>query len=320
MPIELKPTTWSIKLEKQLEEEVLKVIKKTLLFPIARAWQRSKHNSKATPLQEALKSGEVLYTEGLFSGRFTSEVAEEIRNLGGIYNQKSKTYSLIEELLPQETKDIISKALENNLLASKRMLETINGIELTHILDHKTFEPTFNKILKDITKKTRATFNVIPKEQKKVGVYFDFTEEQQKAMSQAYSNNMKSYIKKFTEEQRQILLQAVENNIAQGKLAKNLESFILERFNVSKNKAKFLARQETSLCTTAQKVILYKEQGLEDFKWKAVQDSKTRRQHKEWHNHIFKIDKPPYDDIENEALLPGQAYNCRCTMSPILDN
>jgi SPP1 gp7 family putative phage head morphogenesis protein len=93
---------------------------------------------------------------------------------------------------------------------------------------------------------------------------------------------------------------------------------------VSANKAKFLARQETSLMTTKLKETRYREAGVNEYKWKTVAGSKlhpVRPSHKILEGRIFRWDDPPITTPPGEAVRrnnPGQDYNCRCFAQPIV--
>jgi SPP1 gp7 family putative phage head morphogenesis protein len=317
MKIELRAVDPNVRYEKILEREVFEVIKKDFMLPLVRAWRGPNTNEKLSELQKAIKRGDVEYRDGLFRGYFTKEVAHEIRNLGGVFNRASKTYSLEESLLPQSIKTTILKTADANLASSNRMFNVLTNI--TRDLKTQSFENIFLKIITNTVKNTRDTFKSIPKERANPAIFFDFTEEQAKEIAKIYSTNMNLYIKNFTEEQTLLLRRMVEQNIAEGKLARNLEPLLAERFGVSKNKAKFLARQETSLCTVAQKVTIYKEQGAKIGRWKSVLDSKTRPQHKHLHNQEFDIYNPPIDVTTGERLLPGAPFNCRCNFTVVVD-
>ena len=107
----------------------------------------------------------------------------------------------------------------------------------------------------------------------------------------------------------------------------------MQSFTKSAKHAKFLARNETAMATTSYLVAKYKSEGITSFIWNAIIDGRERPLHGnkgdknslgEWHKglngQIFRFDEPPIIDIRTgQRGLPGQTYNCRCTMTPVIN-
>ena len=93
----------------------------------------------------------------------------------------------------------------------------------------------------------------------------------------------------------------------------------MQEKRVSKDKARFLARNETSLLTAKYRQIRYEEIGIDKYEWSAVMDKRTRHLHKELNGKIFDFRNPPIIDAHTgQRGNPGETYNCRCLSIPII--
>ena len=89
------------------------------------------------------------------------------------------------------------------------------------------------------------------------------------------------------------------------------------------NKAKFLARQETSLFMSKLRDTRYQGAGVERFRWSATGgsagDGRTRDLHRMLHGKEFSYGNPPViDERTGETGYPGEAFGCRCVAIPII--
>ena len=58
--------------------------------------------------------------------------------------------------------------------------------------------------------------------------------------------------------------------------------------------------------------------GFEHFIWNTILDSRERPLHRRLHGRIFRFDEPPViDERTQQRGLPGETYNCRCSLTPI---
>jgi SPP1 gp7 family putative phage head morphogenesis protein len=147
----------------------------------------------------------------------------------------------------------------------------------------------------------------------------DFAPAQKSQITKDYSENLKLYIKNFTDEQIIKLRTEVENNVYVGFRAEKLKKIILERYEVTNNKAKFLARQETSLLTSKYRELRYQQSGIRKYQWSTSHDSRVRHDHKELDGKIFSFDDPPVVNDRGDKKNPGEDFNCRCLAIPIIE-
>jgi len=139
-----------------------------------------------------------------------------------------------------------------------------------------------------------------------------------------WANNMDLYIQKFTEEQIKKLRKDIQQQVFKGNRRETMVKKIQDSYKVTANKAKFLARQETSLLMAKFKESRYTSAGVTHYKWRCVAGSKlhpVRPSHKRLDGKTFTWQDPPITTEADEPVRrnnPGQDYNCRCTAIPIV--
>ena len=133
-----------------------------------------------------------------------------------------------------------------------------------------------------------------------------------------YGNDLTKYIKNWNIETIQRLRDRVSSNAFSGYRASSLAEEIAADYGVSARKAKFLARQETSLMLSTFREGRYKEVGIEEYEWQTAGDSRVRDMHKHLNRKIFSWENPPIIDDYGHRGNPGEAFGCRCVAAPVL--
>ncbi len=134
-----------------------------------------------------------------------------------------------------------------------------------------------------------------------------------------YTENLDLYIQKWHDEQILRLRKKVSENVQQGFRAENLIADIQAEKKVSYNKAKFLAKQETSLMVSKYRQVRYEDAGINRYMWSTSRDQRVRHDHRELQGKIFRFDQPPVTDKNTGARNnPGEDFNCRCVAIPVL--
>jgi SPP1 gp7 family putative phage head morphogenesis protein len=262
-------------------------------------------------LVNAILKNQVQYYDGQFHGKFNSKISKEIKKLGGKFNKKTGTWGLGQRSLPFEVQSAIAVADRRFLRLHDDIIEQLNKIDIDDAIRNVSFDNTYIHTLDKLEKDFRATakaIEIIP-------------EYNPVRIAENYSNNMKLYIKKWTEDNIVKLRGEVQKNANAGYRAENLVKKIQTNYGVSKSKAKFLAKTETSLLMTEYKTDRYKSVGVTRFRWSSSKDSRVRSWHKQLDGKVFSIDAPPViDQNTGQTGLPGQAWGpCRCKMIPLLD-
>ena len=147
----------------------------------------------------------------------------------------------------------------------------------------------------------------------------ELSPSQQKAMIERYTNNVSTAIKGWLPDRMQSLRQRVQQLVLDGFRQDAVEKLLLNEYNVATNKAKFWARNETSLVLSEFKRQQYTAMGFTKFIWKTRKDSMVRDEHRELEGRTFSYDNPPIiDKRTGKTGLPGQTYNCRCVAIPVV--
>lgn len=309
-----------------LEKAIREHFKREIYLPILRELvdkpKAAIANAKVPGLLEAIRRGDVTFNRGTFSGKFNSEITKELRALGAAFNRSEGTYKLPQSDLPLEVRTAVSAS-------EFRFREKIDRIDKT-----LGATPTDELAGRGISKKLktdhffdRALWRVekdFQKSVKNITIAPNLTDEQRKRIASEWGENMQLWIEDFTKKEivelRQNMMQTIFSGNRYGSAVKTIQ----ESYGVSERKAKFLARQETSLLMTKFKQTRYQAAGVEHYKWGCVGGSKlhpVRPWHKALEGKVFRWDDPPVTTKPGEAQRrnnPGQDYNCRCFARPMV--
>jgi len=105
----------------------------------------------------------------------------------------------------------------------------------------------------------------------------------------------------------------VYEGTTQGSKAGSMISQIRKAGKVSENKARLIARDQTSKLNSALNQQRQQNIGVEEYIWVTADDGRVRENHDNKNGKIFRWDKPPADTGH-----PGQDVNCRCVAQPII--
>lgn len=305
-----------------LEKKVFKIFFDVLYAPILAIIKQNigpawiKENSKKSKLSliQAIKSGKVQYTGKDFEGTFNALISKEIKELGGTWDRKFKRWHIDMNKLPFDIRMAIGQAqMKDKAINAEieafldRAENLIQGNETDYDLKQE-----FGNVIEDLN-------NLFEDGIKGITVAPELTPEMVENLRTGWSENMNLYIKNWTEESIKRLRKRVWNNALNGYRSKDLVSEIMHDYNVSANKAKFLARQETSLLMSKFREQRYESAGIERYRWSTSGDSRVRERHAELNGGIFSWDNPPIVDNTGHRAHPGEDYNCRCVAIPIID-
>ncbi len=315
----------------KIKESYSKLIEKALfsyfweciykpLFEIM-AIKLPKVQNEFNPLVEALKAGNIYYVkdEGGFKAKvkFTNQQSRILESWGAIYDKWTKVYKIPFDKIPQSMLVAIS---ENQTLAMQKVetvktfLQEVEG-NIDLMIDGMVFNKEVISILDDAgneVSKNVKHLNVIEPE---------LSEEQKQEIAENYVNNVKGYaIKFFGDERIPTMRQKVAEAVLNGYRADTVLKMLETEYGIMGRKAKFWARNETSLMLAEYKKTTYQEMGFDKFIWKTILDGRERERHKHLNNKIFSYDNPPVIDDNGNVGLPGQTYNCRCQAIPYSDD
>lgn len=276
---------------------------------------RSAFNDK-NALNNALLSGQVYYQHNIFyADRFTNVVAKELEDLGAVY--KNGGYFLESYKIPVEIQQSIALASIKNtakLAAINSVLsqvkqninEFVNGLVLDNLVE---------SLVTDLQKDISQTL-----EQKKIPVIDSTLSPQQaETIAKEYTNNMRYWVKNWSEKEIRIMRQEIQE-MGIGASPKSISKYFQSRWGIAQRKADFLARNETRILTNTYKAAKYQESGFTHFRWVTNMDGRERKLHAEHNNKVYRFDAPPIiDKRTGQKGLPGQTYNCRCNLIPVIN-
>lgn len=267
------------------------------------------------PLIEAIKTGKIWYSRGHFRGRFSASLSKALRRYGAVWDRKQGSFKVPQSALSPEMVTAISVSETRLKEAYRRMNEAIGKIVPPQAKDYVKMENLFDQTLFTQNAKIQKTI-------KGITVTPEFTPEMRRRIAAEYTNNMQLYIQEFTEKEITSLRKNVQTRMAQGYRYEDLIGEIERSYGVTKRKAKFLARQETSLMNTKFKQTRYQEAGIDTYKWRCAAgspDHPVRPMHKMHDGKIFRWDDPPVINEKGDRKNPGQDYNCRCKAVPVVN-
>lgn len=324
--IELKPIKENLsdydKIEKVIKKAFIDVLYKPLLKELGIQSVKIK-NASTSDLEEALREGRVTYSEGAFRGKFNSSISKELKALGAIWDRKTSSFKIKEEALSREVQQVVRASevyFAQRLEAIDERLSQILPAKISEqVKVAQMFDRTLWKVEKDFQKSVE---NII--------VSPELTTAQRAKIADEWQTNMDLWIRDFSEEHIQELRKTVQDAAFAGNRYESLVKGIQTSYDVSANKAKFLARQETSLLMAKFKEARYTSAGVDEYRWGCVKmphdaspkkhtPGNVRYYHGILEGQIFKWSDPPVTNKSPERRNnPGQDYNCRCFPRPIV--
>lgn len=311
---QLQPIRISPKFDEKVEAEILAFLTEALFAPIVKEMELVKKTYfNAKGIEDAIRSGKIQFSDGIFKGDFNATLTKEFRKLGMKFDKRIKGYRKEINNLPVSIQVSIAQTTSNYEKMAQGMIGAIDNIKFDEKLKDLSFASTFDKVVDNIDKGFTQTVT------KAIGIKVDITESQRLAISEGFSNNLKLFIKDFADEQIPILRQEVEKAVFAGIRAESLQKVIRDRFEVSQSKAKFLAKQEISLLTSKYKQAKYEDVGIKKYKW-SISNVRTRPDHRALNGKIFSFNDPPITNQDTSARNnPGEDFGCNCVAIPIIE-
>lgn len=99
-----------------------------------------------------------------------------------------------------------------------------------------------------------------------------------------------------------------------GALGTNIAKDIQKSFGVSKNKARFIARDQTAKFNSDLSRLRQTSVGVEEYIWSTSRDERVRPTHRAKEGRKFRWSDPPSDTGH-----PGEDFNCRCVAIPVFE-
>ena len=266
----------------------------------------------------ALRSGQIQYINGKFTGQFSAKISKALESLGAKFNKVTKTYNIASTALNINVLEAAAYASMIALARQKLLLEALSYINIESAMPElaRLLDVPLDTILEDLDEQAylslKDAITIVP----------EITPEQREALKAQYVDDVTLSVRNFTKAQTDKLRAMVEENLFTG-LAdnKSLVRAIVDEFGVTESKARFLSRQETSLFTAIYRKITYMEAGITHYKWSTAgdEDPRVRPMHRELNGKIFSWDNPPIVNEQGERKHCGEDWNCRCVSVPVIN-
>jgi SPP1 gp7 family putative phage head morphogenesis protein len=305
----------------RLEARIKELFRAKLYLPVLAELGSSRKilnaSDEVSQLIDAIQSGRVTFGRGTFQGKFNAGVSRELRALGASWDRKQGSWKVPLSSLPDEVRAAIQGSLARFEEKLGRIDRKLSQILPEEIAEHLSAEKIFDRSLWRVDEELRATLEGI-------AVAPELTAGRRRRLAAEWENNLKLYIRDFSQEEISKLRQGIQKSVFAGNRYETAIKTIQKSFEVSQNKAKFLARQETSLLMTKFKETRYTDAGVLEYEWRCVAGSKhhpVRAWHKALEGKIFRWDNPPITTKPGEAVRrnnPGQDFGCRCFAKPLV--
>ncbi len=303
-----------------IEERIQAAFRSHFYYPLLKILKTPRsaiENAKKTALELALEQGTVSFDRNMFTGSFNAQISKELRGYGARWDKERSAYRISKGELPESVRSTLAlseQAFTDKIAKVQRALAQVLPEEVADSVDSaKFFDSTLWKVDRELSK-TLERISVTP----------TLSPTQRKKIADEWQRNLALDIKGFTAKQVVDLRKRIEEAAFSGNRRESLLKLIQESYGVAENKAKFLARQETSLLMAKFKETRYLDAGVTEYKWQCVAGSPAhpvRPAHKRLEGKIFRWDHPPITTEPDEPERrnnPGQDYNCRCSARPIV--
>ena len=140
-------------------------------------------------------------------------------------------------------------------------------------------------------------------------------DEKSKKIAQDYTYNMEFWVKKWEAKNIVKMREDILKMIGEGARVPKIAEYFEKRWKVAKDKALFLAVNESHLAASVIKAADYQALGANSFVWGRSSSREKRELHKTYYGQTFSFDDPPIlDEKLGVKGLPRQIWNCKCHM------
>lgn len=299
----------------ELIEKVINDIFATAIYrPLAKLLKVNLElqNAVGDPLAAAVAAGRIEYDGGIFSGSFNAATSKRLKQIGGVFDRRSGTWMVPKANVPASVSLAAAQADARYKAISDGIIKVLDGIDIDKSLRDSGLKGGFYQTVTGMNDDFLETV-------RGVAIAPELTPKVREIVAEEWSNNMSLYVKDWAEQNIMAMREKVRANAFVGQRAQNLVNTIRDNYGVSTRKAKFLARQETSLLMSKLREQRYKEIGLHKYKWSTSHDERVRERHKHLNGKVFDWSTPPIVDDKGNRAHPGEDFNCRCIAIPIMD-
>jgi len=224
---------------------------------------------------------------------------------------------------------LVAKEIEKILKSTLTSATKTKGIKAISLLkkysktltkwSNQTVATMFYNVDKDNKKKWDKLSAKMSQELKK-----ELSRPPEKAWMQKYMDDNVGFIKSMPIDAAKRVHKLIKENQYVGLRSTDLIDEIMRIGGMSENKAKMIARTETSRYSTALTEMRATSIGADWYIWRAVGDFRTRSSHKHMNRVLVSWNDPPSPEkLSGEKAYgeyhAGETFNCRCYPEPVLD-
>lgn len=224
---------------------------------------------------------------------------------------------------------LIAKEIERILKSSLSSVSTKSGIAAIDLLEgySKSIENwaahTVSSMLHGVDKDNRKSWE---KQAAKMSSELrkELLKPVQKEWMQEYMDDNIRLIKSMPLKAAKSVHKLVKENQAKGLRSDELIEEIMRIGNVQENRARLIARTETSRYSTALTKMRATSIGSDWYVWKSVGDFRTRQSHRKMKGILVNWNDPPsperlFGEKAYGEYHAGETFNCRCYPQAIVD-
>lgn len=291
-----------------IEREIQRILDALIYKPLTYALEQSPKAmlNAGGALLDAITQGRVWYINGQFHGDFNARISKDLEAIGAKYDRRAKTWALLPGALPTDLRFAQASADSRYDALRHNVLHALDDMQIESIDKYSETKKQYGEAIEWLDGDFRKTVQGIT-------IAPNLTTKQKSLIAEQWGNNLDLYIKGWADEAILELRQKVQANTFQGGRAESLVKMIQHSRGVSKDKAKFLARQETSLLMSKFRETRYDSIGVRQYRWSTSHDQRVRHDHKELNGKVFSFDAPPVTNKATGARNnPGEDFGCRC--------
>lgn len=297
---------------KKIDNEIQLYFWSTFYKPIVKILGTNIYFNSRSSVISAIRKGTLSYNDGVFSGKYNIAISRDLAKYA-IFDKRSGTWK------GNPPNDVKTAAIVAND-TSEKLHNKIKG--LLDDLGNKLEDVTSN-IAFSIEKPFERMDKDLDIEFEKIGIIPEMTPAIKEKIINEYHDYQNLNIKEWTPLQIQHLRDAVEKSVVEGYRRPALIEMIQSEWNTSKNKAKFLARQETSIFMSKFELARAEDAGLSKYIWSTSHDKKVRPKnkyelkagddHRRLNGMVIAFNDPPIVNIKTgRRAHAGEDYGCRC--------
>lgn len=324
---------YSEPVQKQLESYFLSVYWAEILEALKDPLYRM---NDINPLVDAIRKGKIQYQSGRFSGEFNMKTSRELEKFAR-YDGRSKTW--VGTPPPQVT--AASVVANDRARSLSRKIESLISDIPGRVAD------SIDSLRYSIDTPLFLVNQQADRDLVSLGVSPEVGPELSDEIYRDYKTNQDINIKNWTPKQTERLRDMIERNALTGYNRRELEQMIMAEYETTMAKARFLARQETSLFVSKMRDERYMDAGLDIVQWSTSGDirvtgapggpnkpSAGHGNHYLMQAKFCKLSDPTvYADTLDDAKAgkwksksmigaddqhAGRAFLCRCTYKPVM--